>query len=53
MVLLVLGFIRLGELHEDCNIFVLRCIGCVEPNSVAMLASKTMANLRFGVDTTP
>ncbi len=49
MVLLVSSFIRLGKLHEDYNIFVLRCIGCVEPNSVAMMASKTMANLGFGV----
>ncbi len=52
MVLLVSGFIRLGEMHEDCNTLVLMCIGCVEPNRVMMMASKTMANLGFGVDIT-
>jgi hypothetical protein len=52
-VLLVLGFIRLGEMCEDYNILVLRYIGCVKPSKVVMMASKTMANLGFGVDITP
>ncbi len=40
---------ELGKKSEECNILVLKCIGCVEHNRVVMMVSKTMAKLRFGI----
>jgi hypothetical protein len=50
-----------GVLFVWCNntvrniiyILVLECIGCVEPNRVVTITSKTMAKLRFGIVTMP
>jgi hypothetical protein len=38
---------------EDYDILVLRCIGCIEPHIVVMMASKTMVQLGFGVNMSP
>ncbi len=44
------GSYKMGTKTEDCDILVLRCISCVEPSKVVMIASKTMVNLRFSVN---
>jgi hypothetical protein len=45
--LLVLSFIGLGIKSETCNILVLRCLGCVEPNTVMIVPFKLTSKLRF------
>jgi hypothetical protein len=52
-VLLVRGLARLGKKGEKRNILVSKCIGHVEPSRVAMMLSKIMAKLKFGVGITP
>jgi len=53
VVLFVLNPTRQETRNEDYDILVLRCIGCVEPHIVVMIASKTMVQLRFGVNISP
>ncbi len=45
--LLVLSFIGLETKSETCNILVLRCLGCVEPNIVMIVPLKPTSKLRF------
>jgi hypothetical protein len=50
---IILGPTRWGRMNDDCNILVLRCIGCVEPSRVVIMTSKTMVKLGFGIGITP
>jgi len=38
---------------EGYDILVLKSIGCFEPHTIVMLASKTMVQLRFGINISP
>jgi len=50
---LVLDFARLGTRSEACNIFVLKCISCIEPNRVMIVTPMPIAKLRFGLGIMP
>ncbi len=49
MMFFVLDFARLGTWSEVCNILVLECIGCVEPNRVVIMTLKLIVKLSFGL----
>jgi hypothetical protein len=47
-----LGSYRIKKRRKECNILVLKCIGCVELSIVTMMAFKTIMKLRFDVSIT-
>jgi hypothetical protein len=53
VVLLVSDLIRLRARSETYNIFVLRCLGHVEPNIVVIITPKFIAKLGFGFGILP
>jgi hypothetical protein len=53
MVLFVSSLTRLRTRSETCNILVLGCLGCVEPNRIMIMTPKPIVKLGFGFGIMP
>ncbi len=53
MALFISSFLGLGTKSEVYNVFALVCLGCVEPNTVAIVPFKPLIKLRFAFGIVP